>query len=263
MAIKHLVIPDTQVKPGVPLEHLSWCGEYIVEKRPDVIVQIGDFADMQSLSSYDAGKKSFEGRTYKADIQAVHVGMKLLLAPLGRLNAKLRSKHKPLYKPRMVLTLGNHEERITRAIELDRKLEGTIGLEDLGYEALGWEVYPYLQPVRIDGVSYSHFFPSGPMGRPCSSARAMLNKYHESCVAGHQQGWDTVNAYRTDGSRITTIIAGSFYQHNEQYLPAISNNHWRGVFMLHEVVNGSFDTMTVSLNYLAQKYGNDQLRRAA
>ena len=68
--MKHLIIPDTQVKPDVDLSYLEWIGQYIVEKKPDVLIQIGDFADMPSLSSYDIGKKSFEGRRYKDDIKA-------------------------------------------------------------------------------------------------------------------------------------------------------------------------------------------------
>ena len=60
--MKHLVIPDVQAKPGVPLEHLDWLGQYIVAKKPDVVVCLGDFADMESLSSYDVGKRSYEGR---------------------------------------------------------------------------------------------------------------------------------------------------------------------------------------------------------
>ena len=33
-----LVIPDCQVKQGVPLEHLTWAGRYAAKKKPDVIV---------------------------------------------------------------------------------------------------------------------------------------------------------------------------------------------------------------------------------
>src|SRR4051812_29162536 len=39
----HLVIPDCQVKPGVRTDHMDWIGNFIVEKKPDVIVNIGDF----------------------------------------------------------------------------------------------------------------------------------------------------------------------------------------------------------------------------
>ena len=59
-SMKHLIIPDTQVKPNTPTEHLKWAGQYAAEKKPDVIVHIGDHWDMESLSSYDKGKKSFE-----------------------------------------------------------------------------------------------------------------------------------------------------------------------------------------------------------
>lgn len=69
--LRILVIPDCQVKPGVPLDHMSWIGKLIVDKKPDVIVNIGDFADIPSLSSYDVGKKSFEGRRYVDDLEWV------------------------------------------------------------------------------------------------------------------------------------------------------------------------------------------------
>ena len=35
--LKHMVIPDTQVKPDNPIEHLKWAGQYAVEKKPDVM----------------------------------------------------------------------------------------------------------------------------------------------------------------------------------------------------------------------------------
>jgi hypothetical protein len=66
----HLIIPDTQAKLGVPTDHLRWIGEYIVERKPDVVIHLGDHADMPSLSSYDVGKRDFEGRRYADDIEA-------------------------------------------------------------------------------------------------------------------------------------------------------------------------------------------------
>ena len=59
--MKHLIIPDTQVKPGHPIDHLRWAGQYAVDKKPDGIIHIGDHFDMPSLSSWDVGKKSFAG----------------------------------------------------------------------------------------------------------------------------------------------------------------------------------------------------------
>ena len=246
MSKKHLVIPDCQVKVGVPLEHLTWAGQYIADKKPDVVVMLGDFADMESLGAYDVGKKTFEGRRYKKDIEAAHRGMELLMAPIRKVRG---------YKPRLVLTLGNHEDRISRAQEADPKMEGVISLDDLKYKEFGWEVIPYLEVIVIDGVAYSHYFQSGTMGRPVTSAQAMLNKKHQSCIMGHVQGRQIAYATKADGKQITGLFVGGFYQHDEEYLKWQGNKHWRGLWVLHEVNDGSFDEMPVSMGYLKRKYG--------
>lgn len=251
----HLIIPDCQVRPGDDLDFLERIGNYIVEKKPDVIVNIGDFADMPSLSSYDVGKKSFEGRRYINDIEAAKEGMRRLTKPLQDFNAHQRKNGKKQYKPRMELTYGNHCDRITRAVNSDPKLDGTIGLSDLDYEAYGWTTHDFLEVIVIDGVAYSHYFVTGTAGRPASSAQVLLNKKHMSCIAGHQQGRQAASAYKADGKRITAIIAGSCYEHDEDYMGPQGNNHWRGLLTLHEVHDGEFDEMYVSLDYLSRKYG--------
>jgi hypothetical protein len=253
--MKIMVIPDCQVKPGVPLDHLTWAGDYMVDKKPDVVVCIGDFSDMESLSSYDVGKKSFEGRRYKNDIAVTRKAMGMLLAPMQEYNARMASNHKERYRPQMEMLLGNHEERIGRAVESDAKLEGVLSYADLGYEEAGWEVHGFLEPIVIGGVSFCHYFPSGVMGRPTTSARALLNKMHMSCVAGHLPGLDYARDARADGTQISTIVAGSFYQHEEDYMsPIVNKRHWHGIIMLHEVKDGSFDPMFVSMEYLKRRY---------
>jgi hypothetical protein len=165
------------------------------------------------------------------------------------------------YKPRMVLTLGNHEHRIQRVIEEDPKLDGTIGLSDLEYEAFGWEVYPFLEVVMIEGVGFSHYFTSGVMGRPVTSARACLTKKHMSTVQGHKQGLEIATDYRGDGVPLTAVIAGSCYWHEERYLGPQGNKHWRGFLMMHEVRGGSFDLMPVSLGFVNQRYPHISVAR--
>lgn len=252
--MKHLVIPDVQFRPGDDTQFLRAIGNYIVSKRPDVVVCIGDFADMPSLSSYDVGKKSFEGRRYRDDIQATHVAMEALLGPLQEYNAKMRKTKHALYTPQLVLTLGNHEERILRATNNDPKLDGTIGIEDLKYREFGWDVYPFLQPAIINGVAYCHYFVTGVAGRPAATAAAQLRKTNMSCVAGHQQGRQVAYASKATGETITSIIAGSCYEHDEDYLGVQGNKHWRGIIVLNEVNEGSFDEMFVSLNFLKENY---------
>jgi hypothetical protein len=252
--VKHLIIPDCQVRPGDDLSFLKAIGNYIVDKRPDVLINIGDFADMPSLSSYDLGKKSFEGRRYKADIEAAKEGMAALLGPLQEFNAKAKRGHRERYNPRMVLVLGNHEQRIERAVNDDAKLEGVLSINDLDYESFGWSVHPFLDVVVVDGIAYSHYFVTGVAGRPAGSAAAQLRKTNMSTVAGHQQGLQISTGSRADGRRLTSIIAGSCYEHNEDYLGPQGNNHFRGVLMLHEVEDGEFDAHPISLNFIKRKY---------
>lgn len=251
---KHLVIPDTQIKPGVPLEHIDWIAQYAIEKRPDVIVIIGDWADMASLSSYDIGTKSFEGRKYRDDILAANDALQRFMSPIEKEVARREEKHRVRWRPRKIVTLGNHEYRIEVAIEKDRKLEGLVSTKDLMFDQFGFEVYPFLQPVVVDGVVYCHYFASGVMGRPITTARALLMKLHQSCFAGHQQGRDIAYGKRADGTTMTAIICGSCYLHDEGYLNPQTNHHWRGIYMLHEVRDGQFDEMPVSLDFLREKY---------
>jgi hypothetical protein len=244
----HLYLPDVQAKPDVDFTFLRAIGNYIVAKKPNVIICAGDFADMESLSTYDVGLKSFEGRAYKKDIWAAREAMDALLTPMFEYNAQAQNP----YKPRMVLIVGNHENRIDRAINSDRKLEGLISIDDLPYQ--DWEVIPFLEVKVIDGIAYSHYFTSGVMGRPITSAQALLTKKHMSCVAGHQQGRQIAFGQRADGKEMTAIISGSCYEHDESYLGAQGNIHWRGFWLFHNVNDGSFDECAVPISYVKEHY---------
>jgi len=226
-----------------------------VEKKPDKVICLGDWAVMPSLSSYDIGKRNFEGRRYKADIEASHEAMKAFLSPLWEFNSRAKRNKEKQYRPEFILTLGNHENRINRAVNDSPQLEGVLSVDDLGFRDYGWTVYPFLDVVMVDGIAYSHYFVTGLMGRPVTSAAACLSKKHQSCVQGHQQGLQIATAHKADGTRLTSIIAGSCYEHSEDYMSSQGNKHWRGFLMLHDVHDGEFDVMPVSLRYINKRYG--------
>lgn len=253
--MKHMVIPDTQVKPNGSVDHLRWAGQYAAEKKPDVIIHLGDHWDMPSLSVYDVGKKSFEGRRYADDIQAGLKGMAAFLAPIRAEQQRLRINKKKRWNPRLVFIIGNHEQRIERAIESDAKLEGLIGYKDLQLDKLGWETYDFLAPVVIDGICYSHYFTSGVMGRPVSSAKLMIQKKMMSCVMGHVQDREIAYARKADGSHVTGLFAGIFYVHDEDYLTPQTNGSWSGIWMFHDVDDGAFHEQPISIQSLGRKYG--------
>lgn len=95
-----LVIADTQAKSEESLEYLLWIGKYIADKKPDIIVHIGDHFDLPSLSSYDKGTAKIEGKRLYKDIEAGVKGFEFL-------NLELE-KHKD-YNPRKIFCLGDHE----------------------------------------------------------------------------------------------------------------------------------------------------------
>lgn len=250
-----LVIPDTQCKPGQDFSFLKWVGQYAVDKKPDVIVQIGDFADMPSLSSYNVGRMSFEGMRYKDDIKATEDAMTMLMLPILKEQVRLEEGKRKKWKPRLVLTLGNHENRINVAIDKDRKLEGLISTDDLNYKFYGWEVIPFLQPITIGGISFCHYHTSGIMGKPVSSARALVMKKHMSCVMGHIQTSEIdMSQRRADGVPLLGLFAGIYTPYDEEYLNPQSNKQHRQVWMLQEVEDGFAYPQPISIEFLKNKY---------
>lgn len=255
----HMMIPDLQIRPGVPLEHLDWIGQYIVDKKPDVIVQIGDWADMHSLSSYDMGRRSGEGARYHEDIEVVHESINRIMKPMRDYNAKQAKNHKSRYNPRMVVTLGNHENRINRHVDNHPHLSDHLSTKDLRLEEAGWEVHQFLEVVEIDGILYSHYFPRNATGkivqtyRGAPNARSQVIREMQSCTAGHMQGLD-FHVQQTGTRRNYGLMAGSCYLHEEDYLSPQGTAYWRGIIMKHQVNSGEYDPMFVSLDYLRKRY---------
>jgi hypothetical protein len=242
-----MVIPDCQVKPGVDISHLTWIGNYIVEKQPDVIINIGDFSDMPSLNSYAVGKAESEGTRYSEDIKFTKHAMDKLLGPLRKYNSGRKVK----YNPELHLTTGNHEFRIKREAENNPKLIGTISLDDLGYKQAGWQVHDFLKIVKVDQISYCHYFVSGSMGRPVSSAAALLRSRQCSATMGHVQRIDLSVHPQTQN---IGLFSGICYLHDETYLTPQGNDTKRGIWMKHEVRDGTYDPMFCSLNFLKVNY---------
>jgi hypothetical protein len=258
--MKHLVIPDTQVKPGVRTDHLEALGHFIVEKRPNVIVHLGDHYDMPSLSSFDgAAKKSVERRDVAEDLHAGHQAFDRLMAPIKAYNRRQNAKRR--YKPKLVYCLGNHENRINRLLEAEPWYAGLVQGWETHAQALGWTVVPFLQAVVIDGINYAHFFTLGPNGMPSKAgtragqpnAKQQCQRVGASATAGHKQGLD-VHIQPMANRTIRGLIAGSFYDHDEAYLGPQGTRYWRGVLMKHEVKNGQYDLMEVSMEYLLREY---------
>lgn len=246
---RHMFLPDTQCRPGENLDHMEWAGAYAAEHEPDTIIHAGDNYDMESLSSYEAkGAKYFEGKRYKADIEAGNRGMEAFENGMAK-------RARAGWKPRRVFTLGNHEDRISRALNTDPRLEGVLGFHDFNLESLGWEVHDFLEPVEIDGVWYAHYWYARNTGRAYSgSVENRLRTIGHSFSQGHQQGLQWGRRELANSTAHLGLVAGSYYQHNEHYRGAQATNEWRGIVIKNEVRNGDYDPCFVSLAYLQGQF---------
>lgn len=247
-----LIIPDAHAKPEVSNERFLWLGRYIAATQPSIIVNIGDLADMPSLSHYDVGKKSGEGRLYQADLEAVHEALELMEEGMAG------------YKPkRKIITLGNHENRISRKIEEEGRMDGTVSLEDLRYADFGWEVYPYKDIVMVEGIAFTHHFPNGLMDKPMSGdnvAAGILRKFHCSGVQGHRHDLKFASEVHIDGRRITAIVAGCYFNHREDYVSSTTQKTWwRGLTHLHNVKNGEFDVELIRMEQVEAQFGSKEV----
>lgn len=268
MARTHLLIPDCQVQAnGYFVDHLAWVGQYWLDHRDeiDVAVCIGDFADMESLSTHDAkGSIAFEGRRYLADIEAARDAMAVLMAPIRAHNA-LKAKHRnPQYRPEMHLTIGNHEHRITKAVNAMAELEGVIGLHDLAYREAGWNVHDFLDVATIDGLHYSHYFYNTGNGRSLSGTiDNRLKTLGASFVQGHQQQLAWGMRYVIGRAvPIMGLVAGACYVGRS---PAAYRGpqaeEWRGIVLLRDVDDGAYDLQTISLDALCRRYEGKSLTK--
>lgn len=248
----HVWIPDTQIKPDVPIDHIGWAGDYIRETKPDRVIIGGDWWDFPALSYFDEGKKAGEGRRVSDDIEAGNAGMALL-------DRKMRGNSKT-YSPGRDFIEGNHEVRLDTAINNNPKLEGTLSKSDLAITKHGFAFHEFLKPIERDGITYMHYCPIGPSGRTgpskngAPSARIQIQRMMRTTVCGHRQGKDLAELY-TPGRIIRGVIAGSFYQHEEGYLSRAGETYWRGILRFRNIRNGNFELEEISLDDLRARYG--------
>lgn len=253
--MRHMIIPDCQVKPGVDTTHLDWAARAAVHYLPDVIVHIGDFWDMPSLSKHALpGSVETEGARVLEDIAAGNAAFERFMAPIQEeMDRRTHGKRKQ-WKPRCEFLFGNHENRICRAADEDAKMTGMLTLDAL--KTPGFNRNEFLRIIVIDGIRYCHYFPNPLSGRPIGGTIPnRLNHIGGTFVQGHQQGFQ-YGCKQYPDKVAHGLVCGRFYSHQERYRPGdVQDCEWNGIVFLNEVRNGGdFDLMPLSFNYLKDKF---------
>lgn len=258
---RHLIISDTQVRPGVDTRHIEWAAEAVIDYHPDVLVVVGDWWDMPSLSMHDGpGSKESEGKNVRSDVDAGNEAFERFCRPIQKEMDRISSNRKKKWDPVRVFLFGNHEDRISRAISREPKYDGVLSLDHL--KTPGFERVPFLQIKIIDGIRYCHYFPNPYTGKPIGGTIInRLNHVGGSFVQGHQQGFMYATKQYPDHQG-HGLVCGRFYSHHEHYRPAdVQHSEWNGICILNEVQDGDYCLMPLTYEYLKKKYGPDNKTR--
>lgn len=251
---EHLWIPDTQVKAGVPIEHVRWAAQYAIDRRPDVIGFGNDWFDYPSLNNYELDFAGFRTRDFASDTLSGLHALDLFRSTLATAKD---------YDPFLFFVEGNHDERFRRQFKYDARMRSSLrGPRSFVRECFPKAVWvPYGEIVQVDGIHYTHAFFNPATSKPYGgSAVYKLTKLKFSYTQGHCQGKDTAEQFLVNGQVIRGLVAGSFYQHDEDYRGTSGNlAHWRGMIYKHEVRDGNYDLLEVSMDYLRRAYGGERV----
>jgi len=249
---KILVVPDAHARPDQNNDRFTALGQFICDKQPDIVVSIGDWADMGSLCYYDKGTKAAEGRRYNDDVVASLDALAKTMAPVRKYWGSKKKK-----APDFHITLGNHENRIDRAANQNAELYGKLSIDDLRFKEAGWNVVPFLSPLTLEGICFQHYLPSGAMGKPTGGvnhARSLILKGMMSIVVGHSHQRDFFETTRADKKKLFGLVVGCYDEGLHHYAEATQHQWWSGLCMLNEAENGSAEHAWYSMEYVKKNF---------
>lgn len=247
----HVIVPDSHAKPGTNMRRFVALGNFIHEriaKNPRVAyktIELGDFEDMPSLSSYDKGKLSFEGRRYNEDVAAALFARHAVYDNVNNWLIRQAERKKKVPEVEHYALGGNHfEGRINKYVQEKPELLGFITHEHAYYAEFKLIDIPFLVPIELDGIQYVHYWQCRGTGKPIgtgkSPASVLLREKHCSTVVGHSHVLDRAIQTSGNGNRLFALSAGCYLDPDEQedYAGQSNKDWWRGITVLHDVRDG-------------------------
>ena len=187
MTKRHLVIPDSHSMPSHNNDRFEWLGKFIFDLKPDVVIDIGDSADMESLCFWDKGKRGYDTRSYLDDIECYQDAMEKLWHPFKRNKKKM---------PHRIKTRGNHEDRINKAVSSAGVMTGTFCIDDLEEKRWNDEVSEFLYAITVVGCYFdNHHDFAGPSND--NYWRGILVK-EEVCNGKYEPHWYSLDRLRKE-----------------------------------------------------------------
>lgn len=252
--MKTLVIPDSHVKVGVSNRRFEWLGNLIVETQPDIIVNLDDQADLESLYNLRAKTLNDERQElFDQEIELYHDANRKIFDPIEKYNNTQARFKKKKYQPRKIIVKGNHTHRLD-------KWQGTKECNKLlRFKENGYEVYEYLYPAEINGTLFAHYFYSDRIKPWASNATELIECTMRSAVCGHTHRLSFECRGDVEGKKYFGLSAGCYLDPEQimDYLgPQGGKDWWSGVTMLHEMDRepGFFSPEFIAINEVIKEY---------
>lgn len=251
-----LVIPDSHTRPGEDnITRFEALGNYVVEKQPKHIVDLGDHFDLPSQSRYDEGLEAMEGRFFGDDIQAGQEALDAFQEVIDAYNKGRKKK----YTPDKDFLFGNHCERLETFLKKNPKYRKNLGFQSFGLEERGWRTTPYREKLLLEGFVFMHHF-SNKMGKALSSnvnvGHTIYQQQSVSGLSGHSHLLQVSYNVGADGRKYISGSLGWFgaLDQVEGYAKDIMHGWWNGITIIHDAFSGHGDLEFISQERLLREY---------
>lgn len=189
---KVLVIADTHLSPfHQDLDTWRMLAKYAIKTKPDIIVHLGDVADMDSLCWLKNQRGPY---TTDEELDCVARHLDAFEDILQQDRNRCRRQHITMYRPTKILCLGNHDVR-----------NGFTGIDDI-FTDRNWDVFDYGVAVNIDNVYFSHCMAKGLTSNACGTSDEILENWHGNIVCGHGHKCDYAETYSLSDHAILKAI---------------------------------------------------------
>lgn len=251
-----IVFSCAHTNPKVDNKRFDLLGNLIFDIRPDYVFDLGDFADMSSLNSYDTRcPKAIVSQSYQEDIECTIDAQERLRGNFVR--RKVR-------KPTWIGFEGNHEYRIKKALQHDPRVEGKkygLSPEHLQTKRFYDEYHGYENGApaikSYDGINYAHYISSGNFGTALSGlhhAYALTVKMSASATVGHSHKFSYFRKQEAWPNPIHGLVAGCFKGKDEAWAGQANREWVKGVAIKRNINNGNYDLQWVSMEQLEKDY---------
>ena len=242
--------------PSVSNERFDWLGRFLYDLKPDLVIDLGDGADMRSLNTYDTRyPQSIVAQSYEGDINTYNDAQERLRHPF-----KYHKRKRPFW----IGFEGNHENRIKKAIAHDPRLEGQKYGVSFGHlQTKVWfdEYHEYRNsaPSIADycGVSYAHYFSSGNYGSATSGlhhAYTVIQNRNHSSTCGHSHKRSVYFKDSAHPNPIIGMVVGCYKGAEENWAGQANGEWWHGVVVKRELENGVYEPEFISMDRLKKQY---------